>query len=271
MNIFKLTNVSLGYNKHTKIIDNINLEIKKGEFVSIIGPNASGKSTIIKALTKLIKPLDGVIEYSGKNIYDYKSKDFSKKIAYVPQITEFPDDITVYDFVSMGRYPHNSFFYSNEKKNKEIINLALEQVNLKNMSFNYLNELSGGQKQRALIALALAQDTETIVLDEPTNHLDIKYQLEIIHLLHDLNHTQNKTIILVIHDINHGIKFANKVIIVNEGKIYKADYPNKVISVNSIKHVFGVNAKIGLSNGKKIIFDYWIDSLKQLESYDKKK
>lgn len=271
MNIFKLDNVSLGYNKNTKIIKNINLEIKKGDFVSIIGPNASGKSTIIKGLTKLIKPSEGLIKYNGKNIFDYKSKDYSRKVAYVPQITEFPDDITIYDFVSMGRYPHNSFFYSNEKKNKDIINLALEQVNLKEMAHNYLNELSGGQKQRALIALALAQDTETIVLDEPTNHLDIKYQLEIIHLLHDLNHVHNITIILVIHDINHGIKFANKVIIVNEGEVHSAGYPNKVISINSIKKVFGVNAKIGLSNGKKIIFDYWIDNLKKLESYEEKK
>lgn len=256
MNIFKLDNVSLGYDKHKKIIKNINLEIRKGEFVSIIGPNASGKTTIIKSLTKLIKPLEGQIQYQEQNIFDYKSKEYSKRVAYVPQITEFPDDITIYDFVSMGRYPHNSFFFSNEKKNREIISLALEQVNLKDMAHNYLNELSGGQKQRALIALALAQDTETIVLDEPTNHLDIKYQLEIIHLLHDLNHTHNKTIILVIHDINHGIKFANKVIIVNEGEIYSVGCPNKVISINSIKKVFGVNAKIGLSNGKKIIFDY---------------
>ncbi|MEG2974414.1 MAG: ABC transporter ATP-binding protein, partial [Malacoplasma sp.] len=208
MNIIKFDKVSIGYIKNQKILKDFSLEIKKGDFVSIIGPNASGKSTIIKSLIKLIKPIEGTIQYEGKNIFDYKPKNYSKLVAYVPQISDFPDDITVYNFVSMGRYPHNSFFYSDEKENKRIVDWAIEKVDLKGLSDQYLSELSGGQKQRALIALALAQDTETILLDEPTNHLDIKYQLEIIHLLHDLNHTHNKTIILVIHDINHGIKFA---------------------------------------------------------------
>lgn len=171
----------------------------------------------------------------------------------------------------MGRYPYNKILsiFDNEH-DKRIINNALENVNLLDLKDKYIDDLSGGQKQRAIIALALAQDTDTILLDEPTNHLDIKHQLEIIHLLHDLNHKLNKTIILVIHDINHGMKFSDKIAIMNQGKIVSYGPTNKIINKKIIKDVFGVDAKVELSQNKKIITDYWIDDLDLLKNYHEK-
>lgn len=270
MKLFEIKNLSLAYDKKNKIVDNISFDVEEGEFISIIGPNASGKSTLIRSIAKILKPISGSIKYKGKDIHKYKSKEYAKMVSYVPQIAEFPSDITVYEFVKMGRFPYSQLFTNNSKIDKEKIEDAIKQVNLVDYKDTFLSDLSGGQKQRAIIALALAQDTETIVLDEPTNHLDIKHQLEIIHLLHDLNHTYKKTIIMVIHDINHGIKFADKIIVMNNGLIYSQGQTNQVINKNLLKNVFGVSAQIILSENRKIISDYWIDGLARLSEYKEK-
>ncbi|WP_412032335.1 ATP-binding cassette domain-containing protein [Malacoplasma muris] len=231
---------------------------------------------VICSLKRLLKwkkffHLDNNIPLYSFNDLFYSSKEYAKYVSFVPQITNFPHEVTVEEFVKMGRYPYNKILsiFDNEL-DKKIINNALENVNLLDLKDKYIDDLSGGQKQRAIIALALAQDTDTILLDEPTNHLDIKHQLEIIHLLHDLNHKLNKTIILVIHDINHGMKFSDKIAIMNHGKIVSYGPTNKIINKKIIKDVFGVDAKVELSQNKKIITDYWIDDLDLLKNYHEK-
>lgn len=271
MSFIKVKNVTLQYNKKSKIIENLNMGINKGEFVSIIGPNGCGKSTLLKSIARLLKPTSGNIEYNGKNIYEFKPKEYSKLVSFVPQLTTYPSDVTVYEFVKMGRFPYSNFIIGNEKEDKQKIDEALKHTSLTELKDKYIDELSGGQKQRALLALALAQDTETILLDEPTNHLDIKNQLEMIHLLHELNHTLKKTIILVIHDINHAMKFSDKIAIMNNGKIIGYGATNDIVNEEIIKEVFGVNASIIKSQDKKIISDYWVDTLEKLEKYHKEK
>lgn len=198
----------------------------------------------------------------------YLAKEYSKHVSFVPQITNFPSEITVEEFVMMGRYPHNKVLnFVSKEEDIQKVHQALDNVNLLEMKDKYIDDLSGGQKQRAIIALALAQDTETILLDEPTNHLDIRHQLEIIHLLHDLNHKLKKTIILVIHDINHGMKFSDKIVIMNHGQAIEYGPTNNVINKEIIKDVFGVDANVALSQNKKIITDYWIEDLELLKDY----
>lgn len=310
-NIFEIENLTLEYQKNKPIIKNVNLTINEGDFISVIGPNGCGKTTLIKSLSKILdykrtfkerymsyvlrsgyinkffsqnklkkyehtlnqkdqlSKTNGKIFFRGKDLYSYNPKEYAKMVSYVPQIVEFPTEITVYDFVKMGRYPYSNFVNFNNKDNKEAIDKALELVNLTEFKDKYLGELSGGQKQRALIALSLAQDTSIIILDEPTNHLDIRYQLEITHLLHDLNHNHNKTIILVIHDINHAMKFSDKIVVMNNGQICYYDVVNKIVNKKIIKEIFGVNAEIIESDKRKIIADYWIDDLKKLKEYHK--
>ncbi len=263
--VFK--NVCLGYTKDINIVKDASFSIKKGDFVSIIGVNGSGKSTLLFALFSMVNQNSGEIFYDGLNLKSFSKKDISKKIAFVPQLSTFPEDVTLWEFVQLGRHPYNSLFFSNKKDDEEKIRSALDRVGLSNLENKYIDELSGGQRQKALIALAIAQDTETIVLDEPTNHLDIKAQLEIMHLLHDLNHKMNKTIIIVIHDINHGLKFSDKVIIMKDGKVALDGKTNDIITKKSIEDIFGVTPKIIKSHSKKIIYDYWIKDLKSPNEY----
>lgn len=227
------------------------------------------KIKILYKFSKIFKFNKDEMLYSFEKPY-YSSKEFSRNVSFIPQITNFPTDLTIYEFVKMGRYPYSNLLTTNKVIDDKKIIEALKNVNLYDLKNNYLENLSGGQKQRAIIALALAQDTKTILLDEPTNHLDIKHQLEIIHLLHDLNHNLKKTIVLVIHDINHGMKFSDKIIIMNNGKIIDYGATNKIINKKIIKEVFGVDAKVELSQNKKIITDYWIENLNLLNKYHKK-
>ena len=263
--VFK--NVCLGYTKDINVVDDASFSIKKGDFVSIIGVNGSGKSTLLFAFFSMVNQNSGEIFYDGLDLKSFSKKDISKKIAFVPQLSTFPEDVTLWEFVQLGRHPYNSLFFSNKKDDEIKIRYALDSVGLSNLENKDIDELSGGQKQRALIALAIAQDTETIVLDEPTNHLDIKAQLEIMHLLHDLNHKMNKTIIIVIHDINHGLKFSDKVIVMKDGKVALDGKTNDIITEKSIEEIFGVIPKIIKSHNKKIIYDYWIKDLKSPNAY----
>ncbi|MGL4647575.1 MAG: ABC transporter ATP-binding protein [Mycoplasmoidaceae bacterium] len=269
MKKIEFKNVSLGYNDKTNIVKNVNLTIEAGEFVSIIGPNGSGKSTLLFSIFSMVKLNQGTVFYDGKNLKEYSKKELAKKISFVPQISTFADDITVWEFVLFGRHPYTSVFFSDKKEDEIKVTDALEKVGLLEFKDHNVAELSGGQKQRALIALALAQDTEVIVLDEPTNHLDIKAQLQIIHLLHELNHKLKKTIILVIHDINHGLKFADKVVIMKDGEVKLIGKTNDIVNEQSIEEIFGVIPKIVKSDDKKIIYDYWIKGLEELQKYHK--
>lgn len=262
--ILKFDNVSVGYSKKSNIVKDFTTEIKKGCFVSIIGQNGSGKSTILKSIFGLVVQNQGDIFYEGKNIKEYRKKELAKHISFVPQIATFPADVTVKEFVEMGRFPYGNILTRNKSRDDEMVLDAIREVNLQGFENKFISELSGGQQQRALIALALAQDTETIILDEPTNHLDIKMQLEIMSTLHELNHKTKKTIIVVVHDINHGLRFSDKVIIMKDGMKLVEGRTNDIINESNVEVAFGVTPKIMESDGKKIIYDYWVNELPKL-------
>ncbi len=254
--ILEFENVSIGFDKNKNIVENFSTKIYEGDFISIIGQNGSGKSTILKSIFGLSILNEGWIYYKEKNIKSIKSKELAKKISYVPQITSFPSDVTLFEFVMMGRFPYGNLLTSDKQKDEQIVLESIKNVNLEGLENEYINNLSGGQQQRALIALTLAQDTDTIILDEPTNHLDIKMQLEIMTILKKLNKEHNKTIIIVIHDINHALKFSNKIIIMKNGKTIIQGKTSEIINKDIIKQSFDVSAVIDESQGKKIIVDY---------------
>lgn len=205
---------------------------------------------------QLYKGMLEQIEFLIKNWNKYKhfhSKRFGTHVSYVPQLSEFPTNTTVYDFVKLGRFPHSNMLGINfdiEKEN-EIIIKALEDVGIKEYANTQLTELSGGQRQKALIALSLAQETNTIILDEPTNHLDIKSQLEIMELLNHFHKEHNKTIIMIIHDIAMGIKVANNICFIKDGKILTYGNKHEVVNKNIIGECFGIDSKICI-NGENI-------------------
>ena len=206
-------------------------------------------SSIVNIFTKdrkeVIETIDWHIQ-NYKKIHAYKSKELALNLAYVPQLAVFPEATSIYDFVKMGRFPSSNALgiNTNTEREKQIIDEALKNVGIYEFRHKNLEDLSGGQKQKALIALALAQDTETIVLDEPTNHLDIRSQLEIIELLHKLHHEMKKTIVLVIHDINNGLKYAHKVMIMKNGEMVRYGKLKETIDHEILLDVFGVESII---------------------------
>lgn len=244
----------------------INLPFKstlwfKNIFFKMKLKNAKKKNNkeLIELYTNMINDTTWLLN-NWKLYSHFHSKKFGTQVAYVPQLLDFPENTTVYDFVKLGRFPHSNLLgvnYEIEKEN-EIIMKALKDVGLENLSNAQLSELSGGQKQKALIGLALAQETDTIILDEPTNHLDIKSQLEIMELLNHFHKEHNKTIIMIIHDINMGIKYANRTMLMKNGEIVSLGSVKDVVTKENIKLAFDVDIDI-LENDEGIkITEFWI-------------
>ncbi|MGG7176369.1 ABC transporter ATP-binding protein [Clostridium paraputrificum] len=241
--MIKAKDLKLSYDEKI-ILDNINLNIEKGKFTALIGSNGCGKSTLIKAIARILKPKSGDIFIGDKDILKMPSKDVAKLMSMLPQNSNAPDDLTVYDLVKQGRYPYHNLLSFWSKKDESLVFEAIKKVGLLNDKDMTLNNLSGGQRQRAWIALSLAQDTDIILLDEPTNHLDIKYQLEILNILKDLNEKEDRTIVMVIHDINHALKYADNIVAIKDGHILAQGPKDEIINEKLIEDVFDVKCKL---------------------------
>lgn len=253
--VFDIKNTSFKYKKNdTNILNEINVEIHRGCFTTIIGANGSGKSTLVKLLVKLNKLNSGLINFNGVDIDNIANKIYSQKVAYIPQSLEIPHGITVYDFVSYGRIPYLGTFGTLTNNDKVIIENSMHDLNIYDWKDKMMNELSGGQKQRILIAMCLAQQTDIIIVDEPTTYLDIKSQYEILELLDKL-HDSGKTIIAVLHDINQALQYSDEIIAMKNGKIHKYGLASEVVDEKLLRDIFEIDAKMIKSDEKKFVLD----------------
>jgi iron complex transport system ATP-binding protein len=241
--VLQASNLEAGYDKKI-IVDGIDITIPSNKISVIIGANASGKSTLLKTLARLIKPSKGEIIIDGKQISQYPPKQLAKVIGLLPQSPVVPEGIVVSDLVARGRYPYQSFLKGMEKKDYEAVEEALEIMGITDLANRCVDELSGGQRQRVWIAMALAQQTDILLLDEPTTYLDIAYQVEILDLLTDLNHKRGTTIVMVLHDINLSARYADYMFAVHKGKLVSQGTPSEVISEALMKQVFGLDCKV---------------------------
>ncbi|AYE34357.1 ABC transporter ATP-binding protein [Clostridium septicum] len=241
--MIKANDLKLCYDEKI-ILDNINLDIEEGKITALIGSNGCGKSTLIKSIARILTPKSGTVLMKDKNILKIPSKEVSRLLSMLPQNSNAPEDLTVYDLVKQGRYPYHNLLSFWSKKDEKIVLEAISKMGLVNEKNVTLGNLSGGQRQRAWIALALAQDTEIILLDEPTNHLDIKYQLEILNILKELNEKENRTIVMVIHDINHALKYAHNIVALKDGDIFAQGNKESIINEDLIKSVFDIKCKL---------------------------
>ncbi|MCT8978521.1 ABC transporter ATP-binding protein [Clostridium sp. CX1] len=237
------SNLTLGYGENI-ILKDINVTIPKNKISILVGSNGCGKSTLLKTMSRLLKPISGTVFLEDFNIFEKSTKEIAKKLAILTQSPTAPSDLTVFNIVKQGRYPYQNWFSQWSKEDEDILNYALEKTGLLDIKHKKLSDLSGGQKQRVWIAMTLAQQTDIILLDEPTNHLDIKYKIEVLDLLKNLNKTEKRTIIIVLHDINLACRYADHVIAVKDGKIYGEGNPNIIITEKLIKDVFDINSKI---------------------------
>ena len=246
-------NFSTGYESN-KIINNLNLEIKSGEWVGIIGSNGSGKSTLLKGIMKMTPQKNGHIFVNKTSIDSLNIKKLAKIISYLPQKINSNLPITVKELVALGRSPHKYFWeFDWNEEDFSIIEEALEICDLKKYSDNALSSLSGGQCQRAYLALTIAQKTKIILLDEPTTFLDINFQLQMLDLIKNLNKKNNLTILSVIHDINLAARYCDRLAVLKEGKLLTIDEPINALSKEIIKKAFSVKSNyIDTPVGKQI-------------------
>ncbi len=210
--------VSVGYGKKS-IIKDVNIAIYDNEFSVIIGPNGCGKSTLLKTFSRIMQPQSGEIRLDGNDVFHAKPKWVARQLSLLAQGAVITEPLTIYELVSRGRYPYQSFLLQWSAEDERAVHDALKAVDLWPMAQKLVSELSGGQRQRVWFAMTLAQQTPIILLDEPTTYLDIAHQIEMLDLCQCL-HQQGKTLVLVLHDINLALRYASRLIMMKEGQIY---------------------------------------------------
>ncbi|MED3549591.1 ABC transporter ATP-binding protein [Cytobacillus praedii] len=228
----------------TTIIDELDLEIPKGEITVFIGGNGCGKSTLLRSIARLLKPKSGAVLLDGEAIARLSTKDVARKMAILPQSPSAPEGLTVLQLVKQGRYPYQTWLKQWTAEDEEKVNNALEATGLMKLKDRAVDSLSGGQRQRAWIAMTLAQDTDTILLDEPTTYLDMTHQIEILDLLFELNEKEQRTIVMVLHDLNLACRYAHNVVAIKDQKIYAQGKPEVVINCSLVKNVFEMECEV---------------------------
>lgn len=243
MDILSTDQLKIGYEDKI-IVDDLNLRVKEGQITTIIGPNGCGKSTILKTLARIHKAKAGYVYLDGEMIHKIPTKKIAQRMAVLPQSPDAPNGLTIFDLVSYGRSPHQKGFGRLREKDKEVINWALEVTGLTELKDQEVDTLSGGQRQRAWIAMAIAQETNLLLLDEPTTYLDMAHQLEVLKLLKKLNEEENRTIVMVIHDLNHAARFSDHMVAMRNGQLMKEGTADEVMTEEVLKEVFQIDAVV---------------------------
>ncbi|WP_448222285.1 ABC transporter ATP-binding protein [Gordonia iterans] len=232
----------VGYGERI-IIESLDAHIPDGSFTVIVGPNACGKSTLLRALSRLLKPTQGEVMLDGRPVSSYRGKDFAREIGLLPQQSIAPEGITVIDLVSRGRFPYQSMFQQWTDDDQRAVDKALAATRLTELSTRTVEALSGGQRQRVWIAMALAQETPILLLDEPTTYLDLAHQLEVLQLCAELN-AEGKTLVAVLHDLNQAARFGTHLIAMRSGSVIASGAPAEILDAELVEKVFGVRSQV---------------------------
>lgn len=233
--------LSLDYDG-TRVIDGLGLEVPSGRVTVIVGPNACGKSTLLRGLARLMKPAAGRVVLDGRDIHTVPTRALAKVLGLLPQQPSAPDGITVADLVGRGRYPHQGLFRQWSAADDAAVTRALTATSTLDLASRRVEELSGGQRQRVWIAMALAQEPDILLLDEPTTFLDVAHQVEVLDLLHDLNRTHGTTVVMVLHDLNLAARYADHLVVMSAGEIVTAGAPDGVITADVVERAFGMES-----------------------------
>lgn len=236
------TAVTLGYPHHT-VSTALSFSLPPGGFTVIIGPNGCGKTTLLRALGRMLAPKAGSVLLDGKDIHRYPARTVAQRIGILPQSPLVPEAITVTDLVARGRYPHQSLLQQWSPQDDAAVRQALTLTQTADLADRYVDELSGGQRQRVWIAMTLAQGTDVILLDEPTTFLDIAHQLDVLDLLAQL-HRNGNTMGAVLHDLNMASRYATHIVAMREGAIVAVGPPAQVLTVELLREVYSIDAHV---------------------------
>lgn len=236
------------------ILQDIDVDIHKGYVTSLIGPNGAGKSTLLSVITRLMDYDTGQIEIEGKRMEDYQSNALAKTIAILKQTNHTELNITVEELVEFGRFPYSKGRMKPDDVQK--VDEAISLLQLQDIRKRYLKTLSGGQRQRAYIAMTIAQDTDYILLDEPLNNLDMRHSVQIMQTLRKLARQHNKTIVIVLHDINFASCYSDHIIGLKDGALVKASDTESVIQPDVLKQLYDMDVRIENIGGQRICIYY---------------
>ena len=235
--------LELAYDKRVVARD-LDVAIADGSFTVIVGPNACGKSTLLRALSRMLEPRGGQVLLDGQRIGARPSKEVARELGLLPQSPIAPDGITVADLVARGRYPHQRLLRQWSREDERAVQAALEATNVSPLADRILDELSGGQRQRVWLAMALAQETPILLLDEPTTFLDIAHQVEVLDLCADLHERHGRTLVAVLHDLNHACRYASHLVAMRDGAIVAQGDPRAIVDAELVEHVFGLPCRV---------------------------
>ncbi|AUY50256.1 ABC transporter ATP-binding protein [Streptomyces sp. CB01881] len=235
--------LTLAYEART-VVEGLDLVVPDGRVTVIVGPNACGKSTLLRALGRLLKPVRGAVLLDGAELARVPTKRIAQRIGLLPQSPTAPEGISVADLVSRGRQPHQSWWQQWSAEDEQAVAEALERTSTAELAERSVDELSGGQRQRAWIAMALAQGTDILLLDEPTTFLDIAHQVEVLDLVRRLNVERGRTVVAVLHDLNQAARYADHLVAMRDGRIVAQGAPGEVVTAELVREVFGLSSVV---------------------------
>ncbi|MFF3035102.1 ABC transporter ATP-binding protein [Streptomyces rubiginosohelvolus] len=233
----------LGYDDRA-VVSGLDLAVPPGRITAIVGANACGKSTLLRALARLLAPRDGAVSLDGRALHSIPTRELAQQLGILPQSPVAPDGLTVIDLVNRGRSPHQTWWRQWTKADEQAVHDALAATSTSDLADRAVDELSGGQRQRAWIAMAVAQGTPVLLLDEPTTYLDLAHQIDVLDLVVDLNRREGRTIVMVLHDLNQACRYADHVIAMKKGDIVAEGAPADVITAETVEDVFGLRCQV---------------------------
>jgi iron complex transport system ATP-binding protein len=243
VNRLSADHVTLAYDQRV-IAEQLSVEIPDNSFTVIVGPNACGKSTLLRALSRMLKPSRGRVLLDGQVIHSMPAKKVARTLGLLPQSSIAPDGITVADLVGRGRYPHQGILRQWSTEDERVVHESMEQTGVAELADRYVDELSGGQRQRVWIAMALAQQTPLLLLDEPTTYLDIQHQIDVLDLCAQLHEEQGRTLVAVLHDLNHAARYATHLIALRAGSVIAEGAPRDIVTAELVEEVFGLRCQV---------------------------
>lgn len=241
----RATGLRLSYDNRV-VVDGLDLAVPPGRITAIVGANACGKSTLLRALARLLTPREGAVHLDGRTLQSIPTRELAQRLGILPQSPVAPEGLTVIDLVNRGRSPHQTWWRQWSKADERAVHEALAATNMTDLADRRVDELSGGQRQRAWIAMAVAQGTPVLLLDEPTTYLDLAHQIDVLDLITDLNRRENRTVVMVLHDLNQACRYADHVVAMKSGRIVAEGPPAEVITAETVADVFDLTCRITL-------------------------
>ena len=233
--------ISFSY-REKPVLQDVDLEVRKGEIIGILGPNGCWKTTLLKILNRNLKPQKGRVLMEGADLEEMSKRTIARRIAVVPQSNEIRFAFTVRDIVSMGRMPFLDRFQGESGDDMRIVEEAMEKTSIKEFADRLISNMSGGERQRVIIARALAQRPEIILLDEPTLHLDINHQFEVLDLVKRLSKEEGLTVVIVSHDLPMVVKYCDRMVLIHDHKVHALGTPEEVLTPENMRTVFNIDA-----------------------------